>query len=258
MTNTTSNYHTGGYKRVFNSSSPAFRTSTHNKIHTMSETPESKPTIPASRRVFIITELLELILLEMSFIDLFILQRVDKQFRKTILDSPALQRKMLDPKDPDYETHDLLIPLDPFEFQPFGVCESSVLNWDRPAESVVSRADIRVLSFSFCEDDGSQIMGWQGKKAMHKHGSWEKLGWGSKFKRGNWRVRANAHSKRWRHAYTKISMEGTMGDLFAVLRKLRDRCARENAVVTDDPFWGFRDAGSVEVDGEMCEEARGD
>lgn len=215
--------------------------------------------MPASHEVFKIAELLEMILLLTSYIDLFILQRVDKQFQTTILDSPALQRKMLDLDDSFHKAHQTLEFLNHFKIHPFNVSLDSGPHWDQPAGSDLSlNANPTILNLILGVDDGTGTLGWQGASTVHQHGSWEKLGWDEQLKRGVWKVRANAHSKRWRHAYTKISMEGTMGDLFVVLRKLRERCAREDAVVTNDPFWGFREVNAVQGDREMCEEARGD
>lgn len=87
--------------------------------------------MPTSREEFKIAELLEMIPLSTSYIDLFDLQRVDNQDQTATLDSTALLRKMLDLDDSSHKSHRTPEFLNHFQPHPFNVSLDCVTHWDQ-------------------------------------------------------------------------------------------------------------------------------
>lgn len=75
------------------------------------------------------------------------------------------------------------------------------------------------LSLILRKDDSPElVLGWQRKKSVHASGSWE---WGAA-KTARVRVRASFHDNYGNDLpFRNVDFHGTLGDMFALLRKFR-------------------------------------
>lgn len=157
-------------------------------------------------KVFLIPELLEQILLNTTFIDLLVLQRVNKTFHTLISDSPALQRRLLTPEYHHTNKQESVLRLlnhlrlEAFEIRP-------------PVATPLQTPDVIFL----CGNERpAGPLGWNGVRAVHEHGGWENLKWGVKG------VRIHVLEPGefgWHLGFRRVELEETVGELVEALRK---------------------------------------
>lgn len=178
-------------------------------------------------KVFSLPELLEIILLFTSEVDIFVAHRVNKTFNSTICNSPNLQRKMVglpkitSSRDSVSQDRQAVFPnftklaqhfqLKPFQYQPAG-------HFDFASAGMDAKLCLRMLA-----DDGQQL-GWQGKSSVHIEGRWRNIKLGSADRESDVSVQFYGRGNLW-STIPFVAAECTIGDIFDVLQERRSRYA---------------------------------
>lgn len=152
-----------------------------------------KPT--AANSVFTIPELLELVVMNVSQFDLFVVQRVSRAFCSTIHSSPSLEQKLYAAapysQDPGAPARLVTVPQIQSTFHPTTMAhmqpEEVYGSYSRFLHHLhlgpfIRRAWIHhetkkvpVLAFFLYLDREHEKVGWQGMSAIHSQGSWKKM-----------------------------------------------------------------------------------
>lgn len=193
-----------------------------------SKAPVLEPALrnPANE-VFNIPELLELILLDVFWYDLFILQRVSRSFRNTIEGSPKLRHKISDtPFGPSrasdessISTYMAVVFMERLQFGPFFMMWHSSDMTFAWGEGHEWRGD------KYRGDDMYHgKLGWKGKSAVYSEGSWRGIALGAVEEEVTITVLSTTEEIR------TIPAGGTLGDLFEVLEEMWDMLIWTNNV----------------------------
>lgn len=204
-----------------------------------------------------IPEILEQILLSVSQIDLFVLQRVNLAFAGTIYGSKLLQRRLFEavPFQEDMDNSHYRHHLDNPRTETY---VSTMLHyapylWPFQSAQRTRRACVGVgivtLIFDFSvsgptkdskqEVDGGSL-GWKGRSGkIYPTGSWEKLAMGTSTGRVD--VKGNIWDSRGRGrrglapvgGYETIPDGGNLGDVFKAAKKVGERVEKESEVSND-------------------------
>jgi hypothetical protein len=176
--------------------------------------------IESANKVFEIAELIELILLNVSQIDLFVTQRVCKAFQFAIQNTPKLQRRMFGPTE-EY-AHLQVVLKHPKE----RVSTVRGVSTDFRGRWHYTSYTSSVIVHTFCDPldryEGDHHNGRMGRINVHQDGPWKRMLLGKEVELevlGFWN-----ETKPFR---VKIPAGGTMGDVLAVLEDLSERSARD-------------------------------